>query len=344
MRISIVGGGIAGSVAAMLLADKGHNVALWESRKYTGNDNYSRTGGIIGITYQAMSVLAQFDIMPSEYTMGPSTMKWHKVNRRRIVESEAMPFPGHNTTWTRLHSILRKATVGVRRIDRITGYDGKRLYFHSGHIAKPEMVIWADGIRSYGRRLLDPERQTRYANYVAFRGLPTMDEHSDWQEFKRYARNGAVVGMIGTDWALYRNMPPVTFKRLFGGRPNELLFVRSISDEAYKVAIQTAQFLPFEQYRAIAHTPRNRLALLPIVDSDIPKQAVFELDTVNVLLGDALSNVRPHTAMGANLGIIGASVLAKSIENYESSILPLLETQILRGQRLGRISGLGVKQ
>ncbi|MGH7792201.1 MAG: NAD(P)-binding protein [Thermodesulfobacteriota bacterium] len=137
---------------------------------------------------------------------------------------------------------------------------------------------------------------------------------------------------------------------IVGGGIADSIAAMLLSDKGHNVALyESRKYTGSNNYSrtgGIIGIPELRRALLPIVDVDIPVRAVFNNGRA-VLLGDALANVRPHSAMGANLGIIGAGSLADNVESlstYESSTIERLTKQILRGQCLGRMSGLGIRE
>ena len=68
--------------------------------------------------------------------------------------------------------------------------DGRAvLHFEGGDRATADLVAFADGRKSTGRKLLDPDRPLRYAGYVAHRGQLD-DCPPELRDFWRYEPAG----------------------------------------------------------------------------------------------------------------------------------------------------------
>jgi hypothetical protein len=108
-----------------------------------------------------------------------------------------------------------------------------RVEFTGGEPVTADMVVFADGRRSIGRRLLDPSRPLRYAGYVAWRGqlADSLPELSDFTRYEPGSTQFNVFpilrkdGGVGVDWTFYLNMSSEQFTELLGADPTHRTFV-----------------------------------------------------------------------------------------------------------------------
>ena len=165
-------------------------------------------------------------------------------------------YPGRNTTWTLLHrSLTRRLPVSrFHTGKRLTGLGSDELNravldFADGERVTADLVAFADGRRSFGRKVLDPDRPLVYAGYVAHRGQLDYSP-DDIRDFVRYEPTGTQFnvfpvslpnGRIGLDWTFYQNTTADTFREYFGGNPTSRTFVlpHQISQTA-RDAVDTA--------------------------------------------------------------------------------------------------------
>jgi 2-polyprenyl-6-methoxyphenol hydroxylase-like FAD-dependent oxidoreductase len=253
---------------------------------------------------------------------------------------------------------------------RLTGFgsdelDRAVLDFADGDRVEADLVAFADGRRSFGRKVLDPDRPLRYAGYVAHRGQLDYCP-DDVLDFVRYEPPGTQFnvfpvalpnGRIGLDWTFYENTSPDTFREHFGGSPTARTFVlpHQISETA-RHAVDTAasRLLPGLAAELIHRTTMRTAA--PIVDIAPPERMVANIgDSPAVMIGDALAPVRPHTARGANNGIDQAGGLATALAQHrkygadldaaltgwQARYLPQVADTLQRGAQLADTIGLG---
>src|SRR5262249_29594868 len=131
-------------------------------------------GGLIGLEHSSLDVLDQLGVPQDEFVRYDSETVMHiTVRQRRPGATRRNLYAGRNTTWPLLHAALsRRLPTGVLHTGaRVTGlaaeHDRPLLRFADGDSAPADLVVFADGRSSIGRRLLDPQRRLRYAGYVA---------------------------------------------------------------------------------------------------------------------------------------------------------------------------------
>ncbi len=370
LSIAIVGGSITGPVLSLLLRQAGfNNVHVYEGTPSA----VPQAGGVIGLDHTSLGVLDTIGVPQEEIVPFPSQrITSIKVADRRELGRVLTLYPGRNTTWTLTHDALTQRLsadtlhMGARLVGLEPGGDGRAvLQFEGGDHATADLVAFADGRRSTGRKLLDPDRPLLYAGYVAHRGQLD-DCPPELRDFWRYEPDGTQFtlfpirqpdGRIGTDWTFYLNASAERFRAHFGADPTVRTFVLpeqvSLDARAY-VDAMAAKLLTPNAADLVRRTAR-RMAV-PILDIAPPTRMVYPVGSSRaVLLGDALAPVRPHTGRGANNGIDQAAALVTALAedrrdgvdldvaltSWQARCLPVVTESLELGPELGRALGLG---
>ena len=185
MRVGIIGGSVAGCAAAALLHRAGHDVTVFE-RSESGL--VSRGAGIAALTavWQDMMAYGLVDAsLPAcraDYfrfvTRGSGT------GRQRWLGDVQVSFTLLN--WAHLYQCLRRCVPDelYRRASAVELVEarpqGTTLHLRPGGSLDFNLVVCADGYRSIGRRLVDPDATPRYRGMVLWRGLlPESDIDAD---------------------------------------------------------------------------------------------------------------------------------------------------------------------
>lgn len=364
-RIAVVGGSLTGPVAALLLIQAGFDqVMLYEAVPATA----PKGGGLIGLEHSSLDVLDRLGIDQQEFVHFPSECIMHmRMRPHGGPDVVRRVYPGRNTTWTLLHGALMRrlpdAIVHTGR--RVTGLSEEHrqlvLHFADGHTACADLVIFADGRSSTGRKLLDPGRRFHYAGYVAHRGAAPAAT-AGLADFLRFEPCPGVQFNLapvptGADWTFYLNATTAQYTARFGAPPHRRVFAlpHHVTPAARVHVDEHAEhYLPPEQ-AAVVHATDTRMAV-PVMDIDPPTTMVWPIGRGHaVLLGDALAPVRPHTARGANNGIEQASGLVAALtqhRKYGADItaalhgwqrrhLPAAVAAVQQGPVIGARLGLG---
>jgi 2-polyprenyl-6-methoxyphenol hydroxylase-like FAD-dependent oxidoreductase len=324
--IAVVGGSLTGPVVALLLVQAGFDrVTVYEAVPAAAPQG----GGLISLEHSALDVLDRLGIPQHEYVKFDTETIWQiTIRDRRPAGTLRRVYPGRLTTWTLLHQALTvRLPAGLvhtgRRVTGLAEVAGRPvLRFADGRNEPADLVVFADGRSSTGRRLLDGGRRLRYAGYVAHRG-DTPTPPADPADFLRFEPGPGVQFNIapvpgGCDWTFYLNATAAEYTTWFGGPPARRVFAlpRHVSPAARQQVDQAAeQHLPAEQ-TALVHATTTRMAV-PVLDIAPPTAMVWPVGGGHaVLLGDALAPVRPHTARGANNGIEQAAGLAAALTQH----------------------------
>jgi len=189
MRVGIVGGSIAGCATAALLHRAGHDVTVFER---SGSDLVSRGAGIGTPTavWQDMMARGLIDgALPSfradcvrYVTRGSGTGQPRWLGD---ISGDIQLRP-RLVNWAHLYQCLRRGVPDelyrpASAVELIEARpDGTTLHLHRGGSVDFDLVVCADGYRSMGRRLIDPDATLHYRGMVTWRGLlPESDLRAD---------------------------------------------------------------------------------------------------------------------------------------------------------------------
>ena len=177
LHVGIVGGSIAGCSAAILLRRAGHEVDVFE-RSHGG---LVGRGGGIGTPGPVLDSLIGADILDSDFPHMMATSMPFVVRTPDALEFGYVPWemPMNLAAfhWSSLWKQLRRRVPEERyhQGQEVTGAhaedEGVLLTFADGNRRHFDLVIFADGYRSLGRRLLFPDTDLRYRGYMLWRGL-----------------------------------------------------------------------------------------------------------------------------------------------------------------------------
>ncbi|WP_242135288.1 FAD binding domain-containing protein [Aestuariivivens marinum] len=178
MKIGIVGGSIAGCSAAILLHKEGHEVTIFErsSKTLVGR------GGGIGTTSSLMEQIKTDGLIKDDFAL-------FQINKMPLVgkapshepygkKAWAIPMNFNVFQWNELWKNLRRNVpnklyrAGVKIVDAKCLPQGQvELTTSLGNTEHFDLVLFADGYQSLGRKLMFPEKKLKYRGYILWRGL-----------------------------------------------------------------------------------------------------------------------------------------------------------------------------
>jgi 2-polyprenyl-6-methoxyphenol hydroxylase-like FAD-dependent oxidoreductase len=176
MRVGIVGGSIAGCAAAALLHRAGHDVTVLERSE---SELVSRGAGILSpaAAWQHMAAHGLFDESLPACRADHSRLVTRATGtgQQRWLGDYQMSFTLFN--WAHLYQQLRRRVpddvyrsgVAVERIEATP--HGATLHLVQGDSREFDLVVCADGYRSLGRGIVDPDAAPVYRKIVLWRGL-----------------------------------------------------------------------------------------------------------------------------------------------------------------------------
>lgn len=178
IKIGIVGGSIAGCSAAILLIKEGYDVTVFER----SNKALVGRGGGIGTSTELIEEIGKIGLVDSDFTsLQINEMPF--VGKSKSSEpfgkrAWSLPIDFRVFQWNELWKNLRKKVPdscyrsGMKIINAIVLQNAKvELIAESGFKDQFDLVLFADGYNSLGRKLLFPESHLTYRGYVLWRGL-----------------------------------------------------------------------------------------------------------------------------------------------------------------------------
>jgi 2-polyprenyl-6-methoxyphenol hydroxylase-like FAD-dependent oxidoreductase len=346
----VIGGGIAGPVAATALTIAGIDADVYEARmsdpasangiggslalepnglaalRIVGADDAVRAAAV-PITTSIMSIASKPGReMPAPRGLGPRQLidrgALHRILRERAEQAGV-----------RIHNAKKLIRVDERP-------DGVTAHFADGSTANADVLIGADGVHSTVRRLIDPHAPTaRYLNLLGFEGL--VDDAPDTA-----------------------HLQPGTVTFAFGKRAYYLYWKGPDGRIGWGANLPSRQYLTLKQARGVAaedwlHTLRATYA------DDVPGARLAAETTSNtlqavgglhimppvphwhrgrmVLVGDAVHAPSNSTGQGASLAMESAIQLARCLRDLPGAPSAFATYERLRRPRVEKIAARGAK-
>ncbi|MCV2488106.1 FAD-dependent monooxygenase [Geodermatophilus sp. YIM 151500] len=342
----VIGGGIAGQVAAVALRRAGI-----ESTVHEAHDRHADgVGAFLGLGLNGIDALRTVGLDAPVLARSIATPRMVLLDGRGRVLADVpnggtLPDGTHAITIRRpdLYAALREE-AGRRGLPtavgrRLTGIGhtarGVRAEFADGSSAEADVLVGADGIRSTTRRLLDPRAPD--AAYVGF--LNTGG----------YARGVDVPGPAGVNHLCFG-------RRAFFG------WIKAPDGEVWWFANPPVPREPDPEELATVPAPLWRARLLDLFADDrspavdlvrateevFPGWITYDLPSVPtwhdgraVLIGDAAHAVSPSAGQGAAMAIEDAVVLAMCLRDHDDVPAALARYEQLRRDRVERVRAQG---
>lgn len=364
LRISIVGGSLAGLFAAILLQRDGHDVRIHE------RSHHGLAGRGAGLVAQA-EVFDMLRLIGEEHVARIGVVARERIYLDRDGQvSQTLAMPQTQVSWDVLYETVAshlspgRYELGrpVESVAQTSG--GAELRFADGSTETADLVIGADGIGSVVRRAVNPDAaENRFAGYVAWRGLvpeTALPKAASLllERFAFYVTRGAhalgylVPGPRGEmargerryNWVWYRPVAGEALSDLFTdpeGRSHAFSLPRGgVSDDRREALRQDARKVLPPQF-ALAVATEETPSIQGIFDYEAPRMAGRAM----ALIGDAAFVVRPHTAMGVAKAagdvmalrrhLAAESDLDLALAGFERERLPVGREIAAYGQRLG---------
>ncbi len=314
----VIGGGIAGPVAAIALRRAGIEATVYEAYDETADG----VGGELILAPNGMAALAVIDAATAVADAGipMPRMVLETGTGKRLAEFHDLPGLPTSHLFARpdlyrtLVEVAVRAGVPFAYGKRLTGFEsagtGVTATFADGGTATADVLVGADGIRSTVRTLLDPDAPgPRYVGllglgaWVTDAGLPPTDGAMHFA-FGRRAFFGYSVDAGHAGW--FANLP--------SAKPLTAAETRRIPDEEWLRRLR-------ELYAADTLPALRMLDLVRPGDlvnvgamHDMPPVPVWHRGRA-VLVGDAAHATSPSSGQGASLAVESAIELARCLRD-----------------------------
>ncbi|KAA0081706.1 FAD-dependent monooxygenase [Mycolicibacterium sp. P9-64] len=347
----VIGGGIAGPVAATALTMAGIDTTIYEARP-ADPSAASGIGGSLALEPNGLAALriidAADDVRAAAIPITRSYLSIASKPGREMPGPQNLP-PRQLIDRGVLHGILaeraRRAGVRIEHDKKLIGVDegadGVTANFADGSCAAADVLIGADGVHSAVRGLIDPGAPgARYLNLLGFEGL------------------------VDGDGERITDLAPGSMTFAFGKRAYYLYWVRPDGRIGWGVNLPSPQYLSLREARAIPADEWLK-ALRETYAGDAPGgwlaerttsetlQAVGALHIMPsvphwyrdrmVLVGDSVHAPSNSTGQGASLAMESAIQLARCLRDLPDLPSAFATYEGVRRTRVEKIAARGAR-
>jgi 2,6-dihydroxypyridine 3-monooxygenase len=343
---AVVGGSIGGLTAALLLRDAGWDVDVFE-RSATVLEG--RGGGIVLHPATIRYLVERAGASPAELGVSVSWVRYlDRAGGIAQQERSRYRFTSYDVLYRRLLEAYGPERYHLaEECTRLGDPAVPCVAFASGRLGPADLVVFADGINSFGRRLIAPGAELHYAGYVAWRGtvaedhvepeaLETLDDAITYHvlpdgHFITYPIPGRL-----RNWLWYWNLQPgAELESLLTGA-DDTRFATSVP----RGLVRAGPVSELVRRGETALPPPLAEILLATPDPFI--QVIFDLAVERTalgracLIGDAAFTARPHIAVGTAKAAEDAWTLAAGLDgvardDVARALIPWSQRQIELG-------------
>jgi 6-hydroxynicotinate 3-monooxygenase len=322
-RIAVVGGGLGGTTAAILLQQSGFNAVVYEAAA-----KLERIGAGIHLHPNVTSVMQVIGVDQEMFRIGLSPKTW----KSREWDTGTVLYEPDMAEWERdfgiphlimhrgdMQAVLTAAltpgslSFGKRLVDLKEKGSSVELVFADGSREEADIVIGADGVNSKVREiLLGPEEPT-YSGFVAYRAIfPTslMGDYQIGADTTKWWSDDRLAAKEDRHFIIYY----LTAKR------DEIYFVTGSPDPNWGGGVSPvpATITEIKTCYAGFHDEVQRVIDACPAASKWPllERAPLPLWSRGnvVLLGDACHPMKPHMGQGAGMAIEDAAMLVRCLK------------------------------
>jgi 6-hydroxynicotinate 3-monooxygenase len=342
-RVAIVGGGLGGVTAAILLQDLGCSVRVYEQAP-----EFARVGAGIQLSPNVMRIMRHIGLDAKMFEVGLQPREKLSRDWRTGEITYAVPlqdmmrlYGAHYLIMHRgdMHAIMVDALrpgvlqLSKQLIDLDETAGAVRMSFADGTSAEADIVIGADGVDSRIREImLSPEPPT-YTGFIGYRSV-----------FPKTLIGDLQIPDSSKWWADDRHL--VIYH--LTNRRDEVYFVTGVPDPDWRPEdFSPMPIDPAEVRAAFAHFHSEVRAVLaacpyatkaPLLER---KPFPFWSRGRVVLLGDACHPMPPHMGQGAGMAIEDAVMLTRCLEatsEYQAAVQLYARMRIERTARVQKES------
>jgi len=349
LNVGIVGGSITACATAALLTRAGANVSVFERSAGRLEDR----GVGLAMKISTLEALTERNLIDADETPVPVWMRTfarphHPDSADNMQTIDApwhvfweQPVAFHANHWGVLFRNLRRRVPDeiYHSGSEVTGLfeqndESIDLIFANGQKQNFDLVIFADGYESIGRRLLYPDTVVGAAQYFLWRGmidervLPIPKSYKDTITFFGYKyghgfvyyvpspEHGSTPGMRRVNWAFHET---IAGKNIPGIEPDDNGYVRkglrpgaASDDQVAYCRAMAREYFPTYFGDVVEATPQPFIQ--PVIDACVPRYTRGRI----CLIGDAATLSRPHIGGGAGKALDDALTLADMLAEGDS--------------------------
>jgi 2-polyprenyl-6-methoxyphenol hydroxylase-like FAD-dependent oxidoreductase len=335
-RVFVIGGGAAGTAAALALHKAGFGVTVYEAHPDAAED----IGAFLTLASNGMRALAQIDAATAVTALGFPLTGMRMLDgsgaqraARPLGEAEDPVLRyrclrrGDLNVALQAEAARRGIPVrhGARLVSVRDGPDHVTAHFADGSAATGDLLIGADGLNSTVRRSIAPTARPRYAGERVFYGRTT--------DAPRTAATGLITFIRGSTAAFGHTVSPEGETYWFARVAADPL---SPEELAYGTAARRDLLV-----RLLREDPTPAAGIVAATGDDILVTGATELPTGMpwrsarcLLIGDAAHAASPATGQGASMALEDAVILAKALRDAPDPGTALTTYETLRRPRV----------
>lgn len=328
LKVGIVGGSISGCAAATALLRGGCDVEVFERSSHGLKDR----GAGIAIPGPLRAELTAKGYLPRDYLSCELKMRWWQFpdgspfGRRLWTQPSLAIANNWGNLWTALRNLVPDDIYhGGKALDAFERTEGAVIArFTDGTEREFDLLVGADGYHSAVRKELHPEAEPEFADYILWRGnypeaelddrslIEALDRDAAWL-IVPFPGGHAVLYMIPefdgsntpghrrVNWGIYAPCPRGLKLDGVESEPPGSITAEVFADLRSLLATD----FPPAVAQLIGHSRREEVSIQPIYDSIVDS---YVSDRI-LLIGDAGTMTRPHTASGATKALEDALAL-----------------------------------
>ena len=348
----VIGGGIAGPVAALALRKAGIAATVYEAYDAAAID----TGAMLTVAPNGLAALDVVGLADVVRAAGHDlhAMVMEKGSGKRLMTVEALPgLPPSCTILRReLVRVIHEGVVaagiaveyGKRLVAAEEGPDSVTAKFDDGSCATADVLIGADGIHSVVRTLIDPGAPgPQYTGLMSF-GFGEFSADGQLSDGGRGPIDAMHFALGKKSFYGYWTQPDETdafFSNFPQEQPMSLAEARAVPKEEWLAKLRASHAGDRPGERLFAATSVDKMLVAGPMER-MPSVPLWHRDRM-VLLGDSVHAPSSSSGQGASLAIESAVELARCLRDIDDVTAAFAAYEKLRRERVEKISEQAAK-
>jgi 2-polyprenyl-6-methoxyphenol hydroxylase-like FAD-dependent oxidoreductase len=335
----IIGGGIAGTLAAIALQRVGIEAVVHEAYQSESDG----VGAFLTVAVNGLAALEPLGLTETVGALGMPTQRMHLISGRSGKELGSTGMQARTLTRSDLYQALRTAAVergievryGKRLVDAVRTPAGVTASFEDGTTTTGDLLIGADGLRSRTRTLIDPAAP-------AARHVGLLNTGGQARGLRLKAEPGAAHFVFGRrcffGWLLHPNGDVWWFANPATKQEPSRAELAALDPDRWRQQLNDL----------FADDAGPMLDIIAATDQIIPPWNTYDFPRVPtwhddrmLIIGDAAHATSPSAGQGASMAMEDAVVLAICLRDVADTNSAFTVYEGQRRERVERIVAQG---